>query len=72
VAFALACPWEEVLAAFIDRRLHDEELVEVILHLSTCSRCREVIRQSIRSTKNMAELLDLPRKVDPGNNRSNG
>jgi anti-sigma factor ChrR (cupin superfamily) len=52
----VAHPRREVLAAlaaFIDGRVDSEESVELILHLSTCPRCRKVISQSVTSSRSV-------------------
>jgi anti-sigma factor ChrR (cupin superfamily) len=60
-ALGLACPQEEVLAAFIDGRLNSEEFIEVTLHLVTCLRCREIVRDSVRSGKKVPDGGDSNR-----------
>jgi hypothetical protein len=51
-------PRKEVLAslaAFIEGQSHGEEAVDLILHLSTCPRCRKVVSEVVLSRR---DLLD--------------
>jgi len=44
-----SCLGEQVLAAFIDGNLTDEQRAEVILHLSNCHSCRNLVKEVLQS-----------------------
>jgi anti-sigma factor ChrR (cupin superfamily) len=57
----VAHPPKEVLAAlaaFIEGQVHGEEAIGLVLHLSTCPRCRKVVNEAVLSRSEVFDEQD--------------